>query len=268
MADERLSPQLIERIRERASDPARRSDANSMRSQTVGLDAVFDSLGPKREQMRSIMNQIQDLMGPSGPRLGDPAPRPSEPLARTASTEQLAECEKAIGRSLPPALRQLYTEVANGGFGPGAGLFGLERIAEAYREMTAEPAGPQNQAWPSNLLPLVDAEPGYDCLDMDGGEMIGWDPGQVEGYSNAAWRRSFKRLAPSLGAWLEAWLDRPALGDWMAAVREQDRRNAKARALQSILDYYEKNPAQRAEDGLPEVGWEDEVRRRHPGLEH
>jgi hypothetical protein len=268
MADEQLSPQLIERIRERASDPRRQSDANSMRAQTVNPDAVFDSLGPKGEQMRSIMSQIQGLMGPSGPRLGEPIPRPSEPLRGTVSREQLAEFEKAIGRSLPPALTQLYIEVADGGFGPGVGLFGLERIAEAYHEMTAEPAGPQNQAWPSNLLPLVDAEPGYDCLDMDGGEIVGWDPGQVEGYSNSAWKRSFKPLAPNLGAWLEAWLDRPAPGDWMAAVREKDRRDAKKGALQSILDYYEKSPAQRAQDGLPEVGWEDEVRRRHPGLDH
>lgn len=80
---------------------------------------------------------------------------------------------KAIGRTLPHALRQLYSEVGDGRFGPGAGLFELRRIADVYREMTDEPAGPQNQPWPPNLLPLVDAEPGYDCLDIDSGAMVG-----------------------------------------------------------------------------------------------
>lgn len=40
----------------------------------------------------------------------------------------------------------------------------------------------------------------------------------------------------------------------MTAVREKDRREAKAGALQAILDFYEKNPRERVNDGLPEVG--------------
>lgn len=34
--------------------------------------------------------------------------------------------EKTLGFSLPPLLRDLYTQVANGGFGPGYGIFGLD----------------------------------------------------------------------------------------------------------------------------------------------
>jgi len=248
-----------------------------MRSQTVGVEAMFDSLGSRGAQMRSIMTQITDLMGSSAPRLNDlrgttsiPIEDPSrdkfEPLPQPASAVGIADCETAIGRSLPHALRQLYSEVADGGFGPGAGFFGLERITEVYGEMMGQPTGPQNHAWPPNLLPLVDSEPGYDCVDVDSGEIIGWDPAEVDDYSNAGWQRSFKPLAPTLGAWLEAWLDRPSPGDWMASVREKDRRNAKSGALQAILDYYQKNPGERARDGLPEIGWEDEIRRRHPGL--
>lgn len=34
--------------------------------------------------------------------------------------------EKELGFTLPPLLTQLYTQVANGGFGPGYGIYGLE----------------------------------------------------------------------------------------------------------------------------------------------
>ena len=34
--------------------------------------------------------------------------------------------ENELGFHLPPLLSQLYTQVANGGFGPGYGIFGLE----------------------------------------------------------------------------------------------------------------------------------------------
>ncbi len=41
-----------------------------------------------------------------------------------ASEEHLAATEGALGFPLLPVLRTLYTEVANGGFGPGAGIRG------------------------------------------------------------------------------------------------------------------------------------------------
>lgn len=41
-----------------------------------------------------------------------------------ASEEQLYATETALGFLLPPVLRALYAEVANGGFGPGGGIQG------------------------------------------------------------------------------------------------------------------------------------------------
>jgi hypothetical protein len=41
-----------------------------------------------------------------------------------ASEEQLLATEAALGFPLPPVLRAIYTEVANGGFGPGGGIQG------------------------------------------------------------------------------------------------------------------------------------------------
>lgn len=41
-----------------------------------------------------------------------------------ATEDQIRETEQQLGFPLPPLLRLLYTEVANGGFGPGLGIVG------------------------------------------------------------------------------------------------------------------------------------------------
>ncbi|MQY34418.1 hypothetical protein SRB17_23870 [Streptomyces sp. RB17] len=42
-----------------------------------------------------------------------------------ATPQALAEAEASIGCPLPPLLRRLYSEVTNGGFGPGQGILGV-----------------------------------------------------------------------------------------------------------------------------------------------
>ncbi|SCF56517.1 SMI1/KNR4 family protein [Streptomyces sp. Ncost-T10-10d] len=60
-----------------------------------------------------------------------------------ATPEAVAEAEEVIGFLLPPLLRRLYIEVANGGFGPGEGILGVRGgafqgnfadIAELYQD--------------------------------------------------------------------------------------------------------------------------------------
>jgi hypothetical protein len=41
-----------------------------------------------------------------------------------ATEDQIRETEQQLGFPLPPLLRLLYTEIANGGFGPGLGIVG------------------------------------------------------------------------------------------------------------------------------------------------
>lgn len=43
-----------------------------------------------------------------------------------ATSEAVDACEKALGLQLPPVLREIYLNVANGGFGPGYGIIGIE----------------------------------------------------------------------------------------------------------------------------------------------
>ena len=69
-----------------------------------------------------------------GPDLGSPArrkrvsaddPRRFNFLFPAANGEQLYMTEVLLGFPLPPLLRSLYAQMANGGFGPGGGLKGI-----------------------------------------------------------------------------------------------------------------------------------------------
>ena len=52
-------------------------------------------------------------------------PVPSYFEQSPATEEQLLETEDLLGFPLPPLLRELYKQLANGGFGPGYGLIGV-----------------------------------------------------------------------------------------------------------------------------------------------
>ena len=266
-----LPAELIERVRERANDPDRRSDADSLSAHTVPLDSLLGQLGaasPQLQAMQGLMGQFADVMKGFGvvapmPGGGQAPKREPDPLPTPATAEQIALAERSLGRALPPELSQLYREIADGGFGPGGGLFSLSRVVEEYQDMTREPAGPQNQPWPPNLLPLIDAEPGYDCIDLDTGEIVAWDPEEIEGYSNAAWKRSFKPAAPSLSAWLEEWLARPTAGERMQQHHEQVAEHPMEFHVRNMIESYGRmSPEERATHGLPEENWEEAVRRR------
>ncbi|TXJ85233.1 SMI1/KNR4 family protein [Streptomyces lavendulae] len=64
-------------------------------------------------------------------------------LPPPATPEAVAAAEEVIGFPLPPLLRRLYVEVANGGFGPNEGILGVRGgaaqgnfadIAELYQD--------------------------------------------------------------------------------------------------------------------------------------
>lgn len=264
-----LASDLIERLRARAHDPKRRTDLAALSADTVSVDSLLGQLGaanPQFAPMRGLMGQFADaLKGVGVVAAGARATeREPEPLPAAATGEAVKSAEGALGRRLPPALLQLYCDIADGGFGPGGGLFSLERMAHEYRDLTSAPAGPQNQPWPPNLLPLVDTEPGYDCLDLDSGEMIGWDPEEIDSASDAAWQRSFKPVAASLGDWLEAWLARPGPAERMAEQQATWQAQGRSMAAQGMVNFYaKKSPEERAAIGLPEVGWEAELLRRN-----
>ena len=94
---------LIKRIRERCQ---RRDDADRGYQDAFGREYWYDENG-------------QEFIAFSEDESSEPH------FAYPHATErQISETESLLGFPLPPLLRLLYTQVANGGFGPGYGVIG------------------------------------------------------------------------------------------------------------------------------------------------
>jgi len=76
-----------------------------------------------------------------------------------ATSVEIARTEDELGFALPRLLRRIYTEVADGGFGPAYGLFPINRrpggpgqdesLVEAWKTLSEPPL-------PSGLLPICE----------------------------------------------------------------------------------------------------------------
>lgn len=107
-------------------------------------------------------------------------------LPPPATPEAVAECEAACGYAMPWLLNRLFTEVANGGFGPSSGIYGVRGhewhstdifpdMTEAALEAVDDPEWSRRR-W---CLPLID----WGCAIMTlvdfrhpAGPLWGWDP--------------------------------------------------------------------------------------------
>lgn len=162
-----LSSDLIGRIRSRAADTESRSDTLDTTPETSYLGGAFKT--------------VRMTIG------GDPPPPPA-PLPPPASADDIAMAQAALGFTLPDDLKQLYTEVANGGFDPSGGLASLEEVTERYLDLIANPPGERGQRWPEHLLPINLTEPGADCYDLRSGQIILWDEESfADGPSDRIW---------------------------------------------------------------------------------
>jgi hypothetical protein len=246
-----LSPALLQRLRERAQDPARRSGTTAMAAGSVGFDKALLGLGPgesqseefQREvgdylsginspfagmigntvmgdgsQARGLLGALSSLMGGkqvfamSGD-LGVVAMGPSreaEPAPPPAREQDVVAAETALGFTLPAQLRQFYVEVADGGVGPGDGLFSLSELVAKHHELTHEPVGPQGQAWPAALLPIQGEDWDLVAIDRETGGLVYWDLEELDDDDELppdqpTWAASFVPESDSLEAWLGQW---------------------------------------------------------------
>jgi hypothetical protein len=138
------------------------------------------------------------------------APTAAQPAAPPATERAIAAAEAELGFGLPAVLRQYYLEVADGGVGPGDGVYGLAELLAKHREMTEEPVGPQGQDWPARLLPIHGDDWDLVCLDRETGRLVHWDMEELDDdeelpADQPTWAASFVPEADSLAAWLGSW---------------------------------------------------------------
>ena len=146
-------------------------------------------------------------------------PSAARSLAPPAPRAVVEEAEATLGFTLPPLLRELYTTVGNGGFGPGAiGLAGGVadssglHLPELYlRYSAADPEAPE-EVWPAGLVPLLEDGCGsYGCIDCTGPEalVVGFDPSAYNPDAGTPWSEAFIAEGQSLAEMIEEWLEYP-----------------------------------------------------------
>ena len=275
MAD--IPPDLFKRIADRANDPMRRTamsgaQANAQPLELDSLMSAFQKHAPPQAQgLLGALGKMQGMfggnmpgftmMGPGG-MMSVGMPTGPQPLAPPPGEEELKAAEAAIGRPLPGEVRRLYA-LGDGGFGPGEGVMPIGDVADRYREMTRKPYGPLGQEWPKNLLPLFDENPVLGCIDMDSGEMVAWDPEEIEDEdSDEDWQRSFKQDHPSLAARMQEWLGEETVEE----VMQREMTAAQDKMADEWIERLEKrSEAHRASHGFTGPDWRDQVRRRCRG---
>jgi hypothetical protein len=129
-----------------------------------------------------------------------------------ATPEQVRDAERRLGFPLPVPVRQVFSLVANGGFGPGYGLLGLGGGATDDLGATAVASymqrrswnGQQGWYWPERLLPICHWGCAiYSCVNCErGGELrvIRYDP------NRGSWMQ-LRDEGRNFVQWLRAWLD-------------------------------------------------------------
>lgn len=142
-----------------------------------------------------------------------------------ATAMELRDAEATMELTLPSALRRLYTEVANGGFGPGLGILGvadgyrgdqgtleqtyrgLRRFTDPSRVMERDdPAwGLASEQWPWYMVQFCNFGDGHAWyIDARDGRILFAGPHFVaEGVTYNTW---FQLEAPSLITWLDEWM--------------------------------------------------------------
>jgi hypothetical protein len=131
-----------------------------------------------------------------------PPIRPRPPVSEQA----LAEAEARLGFALPSLVRALYTQVADGGYGPGYGVVQLHILVESRLGMDEE----DEAEWvcPERLVEFV----GWGCnyfsgIDCSHPACPVFFYNNDEAVEGATLTDCLLPEAYSLEEWLSAWLD-------------------------------------------------------------
>jgi len=187
-----------------------------MQEYLKGLNSPFarmisNSVAGDGSEAAGLMGALSSLLGgkqmfavgPGGQTVSMGAKAEPSKAPPPATAEAVATTEDELGFELPEDLKHFYLEVADGGVGPGDGIYSLGELIAKWREMTEEPVGPRGQKWPQNLLPIHGDRWDITSLDRQTGTLVYFDAEEID---YGGWSKTFKDEAESLGAWLQKWL--------------------------------------------------------------
>ena len=162
---------LLPQLRSRAADPERRTD---VRPSELGASVATLDLGGLLAMGRDLGASLRNVVAANqegrvdqagharalelGRAMSTPAP---SVLPGPATETVVVRAEADLGVTLPVALRRVYAEVADGGFGPGPGLLPLTDAVAEYREL-GRPDGrlPRGRLGPKGCCRWSTAIPG------------------------------------------------------------------------------------------------------------
>jgi len=139
-------------------------------------------------------------------------------LPPPVSDADIAEAERRLGFPLPGLLRELYTSIADGGFGPSGGLLpllhglpGRESIVQLYESLRNGDPEDTTGPWPERLLPIIDHGCAIrSCVDCSSPSL------------RTFYHEPYKSLTPELPGFerlLKEWIVSPAL--WKLGPRNE-----------------------------------------------
>jgi hypothetical protein len=145
-------------------------------------------------------------------------------LPDLASSDACDLAEQELSVVLPPLLRRLFTEVANGGFGPGYGILGVEGghcddqgrdLVNAQRFVAAMSRAFKVE-WLPTVVPICQWGAGiWSCIECksDCGTIVTLDESGL----------TFTRH--TLNSWLDDWCNDISIWNTMFEFKERDIRN-------------------------------------------
>ena len=160
---ERISADLIERIRQRLTvDYRRTGDGNWLR-----MPQEWRHRQAPAFPMSVMWKRINDAAA------ADEMAKELKPIS-PLDEKSVAKVEKSLGRKLPPQLRQLYLDIGDGGFGPFSGLRRLSNWAKDSSKLLVDTPKERGRDWSENLLPIVYMNGKCICVDAASGEVVLW----------------------------------------------------------------------------------------------
>lgn len=206
---------VIECLRTRAADPARRRDAVpwppeggslsldvlGARVQMTGSDLMrmVESNRQGRPPDPALVRLAESVAAAMGsPQTPTAAPDPADPAA-------VDDAERALGVTLPPLLRRVYVEVADGGVGPEQGLLPLAAIVEQYRDLRHQASQVEDDEWPQGLVPVVRTDEGGYLAVRGDGSMVEATYEEREVAGDVLFGLVLRNLPYPVDRWLADW---------------------------------------------------------------